>query len=109
MDTHPFSQGTQFFWQGLEYEVKNLLPTYTVEVENHATGKAQVVALATLLYAFDQGELRVQLGRVEIEYTLVDLMVFAPIDRLRTKHKPTYLIDRATRYIVGFYLESGEN
>lgn len=109
MDIHHFSQGTRFFWQDQEYQVKNLLPTYTVEVENQATGKAQVIALATLLHAFDQGELEVELKYVEIDYTPIDVMVVITNDHSNTKHKPTYLVDRATRYVVGFYLESKEN
>jgi hypothetical protein len=109
MDTHRFSQGTRFFWQGQEYEVKKLLSTNTVEVENQATGKAQVIALATLLHAFDEGELRVQLKYMEIDYTPIDVVIVPPIDHSETKLQPTYLIDRATRYFVGIFFEGIEN
>ena len=119
MDTQHFSQGTRFFWQGWEYEVKQLLPENKVTIENQVSGEIQVVALSALLSAFHQAELLVRyddetaqavpsqgaLERVEIDYTPIDLMVVGQNDHPGDKLRPIYLLDRATRYIIGFTIE----
>lgn len=122
MDVQHFSQGTRFFWQGWEYEVKQLLPENKVTIENNASGKVQVVALSALLRAFYHAELLFRYAeetvqavtgrgapeRVEIHYTPIDVMVVGQNDRPGVKLGPTYLLDRATRYIIGFSIEIGE-
>jgi hypothetical protein len=119
MDTQHFSQGTRFFWQGGEYEVRQLLPENKVTIENQSSGKAQVVALSTLLRPFHHAELLIQhddetaqaatgqeaLERVEIDYTPIDVMVVGQNDHAGDKLRPMYLLDRATRYIIGFSIE----
>ncbi len=119
MDTQHFSQGTRLFWQGWEYEVKQLLPENKVTIENQASGKAQVVALSTLLHAFYHAELLIRyddetaqavtsrgaLEPVEIDYTPIDVMVVGQINHPGDKLRPMYLLDRATRYIIGFSIE----
>ena|SRR2546423_1670749 len=94
MDTQHFSQGTQFFWQGWEYEVKQILPENKVTIENQAS-EVHVVALPTLLSAFYRAELLIlyddqtaqalpgqgALERVEIDYTPIDLMVVSQNDQ----------------------------
>lgn len=77
-------------------------------MENQTTDEVEVIALATLLRAFHDGEIIVQLEYVEIDHTPVDVVVVIPIDHLGTKLKPTYLIGRVTRYVVGFSIEIRE-
>ena len=119
MDAQLFSEGTRFFWQGREYKVKQLLPENKVTIENKASGNVQVVGLSTLLRAFHRAELLAQyddeaaqpvtsrgaLERVEIDCTPIDVMVVGQNDRSEDKLRPTCLLDRATRYVIGFTIE----
>lgn len=118
MDTQSLSQGTRFFWQGWEYEVKQILPGNKVTIENQASGEVQVVALPTLLPAFYPAELLVRnddetaqvvtsqgaLERMEIDFTPLDVMVVDQRDLL----SPMHLLDRSTGYIMGFTFNIGE-
>ena len=122
MDTQHFSQGTRFFWQGWEYEVKQILPKNQVTIENLASGEVQMVALSILLRASYHAELLVRyddetaqavpsqdaLERVEIDCTPIDVMVVSQNDCSGDKLRPMYHRDRATGYIIGFFIESGE-
>ena len=122
MDIQRLSQGTRFFWQGCEYEVKQLLPKNQVTIENQASGEVQVVALSTLLRASYRTELLVRyddetaqavtrnkaLERVEIDYTPIDVMVVGQNNHSGDKLRLMYPLDRATGYIAGFFIEIGE-
>src|SRR5260370_18192652 len=94
MDTQHFYTGTGFFWQGWEYEEKEILTEKKVPIENQAF-EVHVVALPTLLSAFYRAELLIlyddqtaqalpgqrALERVEIDYTPIDLMVVSQNDQ----------------------------
>lgn len=82
-----------------------------------------MVALTTLLLAYHRAELIVQYGdetgktvisnkvleRVKIDYTPIDVIIVGQNNHSGVKLMPTYLMDRATKYIVGFFIESGES
>lgn len=82
-----------------------------------------MVALSTLLRAFHSAELIVQyddetgktvisnqaLEHLVIDYTPIDVVVVSQNDHSGAKLRPMCHIDRATRCIVGFFIESGES
>ncbi len=122
MDTQRFSQGTRFFWQDWEYEVKQILSKKKVTIENQASAEMQAVALSTLLRAFHRAEIIIwhddvtaktvtskkALEHVVIDCTPIEAMVINQNDHSGDKLMPMYHVDRATGYIVGFFIESGE-